>query len=623
MSFLRKLFGRNPPPPNSAPSPAGEKQFRAVDKFGREVLIGERDWRESVLPATIKSHWNDPEQLAGIISSAIDDEFFQDVLAAAERLAQIDPIPSRSASTLSFVLLRLGRIDEAEKILRAFLKKHGENAYVLTHLAKVFAQRKNDAEAEKLLWRALELDPNQENPLLWLASIHRERSGAAGERATLEKIANLPQSWRAQLWLARSDLSNRQLDAALARYRECLSRAPTPPPSDLLMQISGDLGNHGHLPELLSIVHPVFDPKTHGLRVGNNIVKALVDLGQLDAAARVLNQLHALKSPDWDAHLSYWETEIAKARVAISQPAAAEPLQMSLVPVEGPVWLKPSSPARELFPAKTSVGPTIAFLCFSGERPTNSQKIERQLADTLGRLTRALPLFLAEQADFSTNARVQTLIPWIINGGFVLSGGPWDDESAASHARGAATPNDYVVTGHLKSNADVWPLELRLIRTIDAKCLASLRSIIDPAKPQNAVPGLTDEFLKTLVEHADAERLDPPAIYQPPVDDGFGLYLLRLEQLLAVRCAGMETAHSEFLSGEREIIAGNIHLCLARPANVPLRILLAQTLLAMKRVRPDILPEFKEKIALLRQERPLPEMPDKIVQRLIDEAFSG
>jgi len=71
------------------------------------------------------------------------------------------------------------------------------------------------------------------------------------------------------------------------------------------MQISGDLGNAGHLPELLVIAKPLFDPAFHGLQVGNNLIKAHFDLGQFEAARRILDQLYALKRPDWREPLSY------------------------------------------------------------------------------------------------------------------------------------------------------------------------------------------------------------------------------------------------------------------------------------------------------------------------------
>src|SRR6185369_8004214 len=115
----------------------------------------------------------------------------------------------------------------------------------------------------------------------------------------LRRLAELPGSWRAQLWLAREALKSRQLDEALTLYRETLSSAAKPVPGDLLQQMSGDLGNAGHLPELLQLTESHFDCGKHGLQVGNNLIKAHLDLGQLEAARRILDQLYGLKRADW------------------------------------------------------------------------------------------------------------------------------------------------------------------------------------------------------------------------------------------------------------------------------------------------------------------------------------
>jgi hypothetical protein len=48
-----------------------------------------------------------------------------------------------------------------------------------------------------------------------------------------------------------------------------------------------------------------------------------------------------------------------------------------------------------------------------------------------------------------------------------------------------------------------------------------------------------------------------------------GDYLLRLEQLLARRCASMGTTQRGLLNNEREIIEGNIGLCIDHPSDFP------------------------------------------------------
>ena len=641
MNLFKKLFGGGKP--SKSPEPAEERRaalakvpppndpaqdpnmIRVFDKYGRELFISKDEWRKNVLPGSIQSQWNNPDQLYGVILGALNDGFRTDVVDAARQLCKIDTDAIRGACVWGIVLMEEDRLDEAEKVFRDYISKHGEVGVVLTNLAKVYATRKDDTQAAQLLWRGLEVDPNQDNGFGWYEVIHRERGGEAGGLAALRRVAALPGSWRAQLWLARAALKSKDLETALTLYRESLSRAPRPAPGDLLMQISGDLGNTGHLPEILQLVEPHFDPTTHGLQVGNNLIKAHLDLGQGDAARRIVNQLYALKRPDWKENLSFWDTEIAKARVGLAQPETPQSFQMAMLNIQGPVWLKPESPAAELFPAKSPDGPTVCFLGSTAEIASNSKRVQHQLSDAPGRLSRAVPLFLAETVEFASNARVQTLVPWIVGDtpGFVLGGVPWTDEDAANYARQGDTKSDFAVVSHLKPIADPWTLELRLIRTIDGKCVGTLETSFPMARPEEGLPGLARQLLALLAQQAGVEPVVSPVAYQIPAAPDFAYYLLRLEQLLAVRCGSMDGVPPAFLSGEREILDGNLQLCVAHPGNVPVRLLLVQTLLAMKRVRPDILPEFAERLALLQKEHPLTEPAQAVLQRLFNEVLAA
>ncbi len=641
MSFFGNLFGKKPEPKKEAPArpftpaklppiksspvdPANDpNMIRVFDAYGREMFIAKEEWRKSVLPGSIKSNWNKPDELYGIIFNSLNDGFRSDVVAAAEQLYRIDSQPERGTCVWGIVLMEEGRLDEAEGVLRGFISKHGESGTVLTNLAKVFSKRGDNSKSEEMLWHGLEVDPNQDNGMGWYFAIYRERGGEEAGQEALRRISSLPNSWRAQLWLARTALQSKNLDQALSYYREGLSRVGKDVPTDLLMQMSGDLGNHAHLPELLQLAEPHFVVQTHGIQVGNNLIKAHLDLGQIEAARRILNQLYALKRPDWNQNLSFWDTEIAKARLENKTVSQPEQLKMAMLTIEGPVWLKPSSPASELFPAKPADGLSVCFLGSSAEVASNSKRIQHQLSDAPGRMSRALPLFMAEQVEFNSNARVQTLIPWIAEevGGFALCGVAWDNQEAANYARQGQIKSDYVVITHLKVQTEPWNVELRLVRTIDGKLLGSLTAAFPSAKPEAAIPELAKKLLGLLVEQAEVERQAPLPIYDVPHDQHFPYYLLRLEQLLAVRCSAMDGVRANFLSGEREIIDGNLQLCLAWPQNVGTRLLLIQTVSTMKKVRTDILAEFKDKLNLLQKEKPLPEPANSLVQRMLNEAF--
>ena len=154
-------------------------------------------------------------------------------------------------------------------------------------------------------------------------------------------------------------------------------------------------------------------------------------------------------------------------------------------------------------------------------------------------------------------------------------------------------------------------------------CIATAEDSFVAAAPQNTLFNLAQRLLAMLADHAEVELQNAPPLYKIPEGEQLPFYLVRLEQLLAVRCSGMDGASAGNLTGERDILDGNIQLCAANPQNVCTRILLAQMLLAMKRVRPQINPEFKEKIALLQKEKTLPEPAGSVIQRMFNEAMGS
>ena len=98
--------------------------------------------------------------------------------------------------------------------------------------------------------------------------------------------------WPERLWPIRT--LKRQSDST-ARSS---GGSPKFPP-DVLMQISGDLGNKGYLRELTELCRPHFMSRVHGLQVGNNLLKAYVDLKDIASARLILcwNNCMPVKGP--------------------------------------------------------------------------------------------------------------------------------------------------------------------------------------------------------------------------------------------------------------------------------------------------------------------------------------
>ncbi len=615
MGLFSKLFGRKKPSANAQPT------IKVYDAYGREMEMPREEWRNKILPKTFRDAWHNPDELAGTIHMSLSDGFVAECLKPARQLQRIDPNPHRGATYLAAVLLQLNDYKAAEKMLTETIRQHGEEGVLLTNLAKAQAGRGDNTLAERTLWHALELDPNQENGLNWYVVIHRERGGEAAGQEAMRRIAAIPGSWLAHGWLAHNALNSGKLDEALAIYRECLSTMSKPVPGSFLMQMSGDLGNTGHIAQIVQLVEPCFDAQTHGLQVGNNLIKAHIELGQPEDARRILDLLYTQQRPDWNETLGYWDTQIAKTPIATGA-APKMPLQASMVTIASPIWLKPDSPIASLFPRETDERLAIAFLGSSRDINTDSDAVKKTMTDAPGRMTRSLPLFLAETVEFQTNARTQTLVP-LIHGefhGFMVQGPPWTAADAAEHAR--INHCAYIAVTHLKPNANPWAIELRLVRAADGTCLFESSVSFPETSPEQAIPALAATLIDALRDNAGISVVSPPPLYQIPQGPQFGNFLLRLEQLLAVRCTGIDGAPPDSLTGVHEIINGNLQLCLAYPHNIVMRILLAQTLSSIKHVRPEVLSEFQSKIALLQKQNPLSQPAQDLVQQIFDHAFA-
>lgn len=641
MSFFKKLFGsgKNPdpsaptppplqkPPANSAASSASEGEpIKAFDKFGRELLISRRDWIDGVLLGQLKKEWNNPDALAGILIQSFNDGFFSEVEEAAKHLRTIDPDPSRGASLLGIVYLQTDRPAEAERVFSAYLKQHGEDGVVLTNLAKAQAALGRHDESEKTLWRALERDPNQDNGLAWYEVIHREKGGPAAGVEALKRIAAIPGSWRARLWLARAALESRDLDAALSLYQDCLKLAGSPVPTDLLMQMSGDLGNHGHISEILVLAGPHFEVETHGITVGNNLIKASIDTGHLDSALEIIRKLEACQRPDWREHLGFWESELLKARLQTKAPIPADKLSMTMLNLTGPLWLIADHGTSRIVPPRAPDAPHIVFLGSSFESARIPSEVRAQPTDGPGRMSRALPLFLNETVHLGSDARTTTLVPWITNGGggFGLFGKAPDLAEMAQQARqwtaGAhgAQPADFLVCTHLVTRGENWKLQLYLVRSIDGKIVSSHSYDFAEADFRRIADRVTGDLLSDLSTEAEVVGRTPPVETQVQAAE-LDHYLFRLEQTLAVRCGTLEgTAHG-FLSNPAEILDGMLHLCLQNPAHLPSRILLWRVLDGLKNREPELVKSMATKVKELQIEHPLaPEF-----QALLDQELNS
>ena len=618
MSLIDRILGRTPtdapqihapgrPPkvtelpatavdgPALAQRAASEGVVRVYDQFGRKVEVGREAWRRDVLLPNLAANRGNPDALYDLIVGALNDDFAADVLDAARHLHDHDPNPQRGAALLGIVLLHLKDFPGAREVLERAITRHGENTYLLANLARAFAAAGDDERAQTLIWRALQLDPNEETSLNWMIATANAKGGREAVLAAYARAAALPGSWRAQLWLARSALEFGQVDEATQLYEEALGRAQ-PVPADLLMQLSGDLGNRGHTELLIRLTQPRFDLAEHGLTVGNNLLRAYADLGMFAEARKLLEQLYSQQRPDWREHLIFWEQKLDDAQKRYGEVSA--PLDIVLMTLDQPVWARGVLGFDFLLPAKASAASRIHFFCGSGAtQEQGGGTVVAQPTNDLGRIACALPMFLAEEVYLRTSARTAFLLPWMKQGGFILSAQPW----TRSFLPPDESPPDLFVYLHVDAREAPWRLVVSIEKTRDAGSLEVFEQAFSLTSAGHDVLTLLYSLVPRLTDLLGLDRVDSSAALGTPPAELLPGYLTAIEQALAIALAARHVGNDSFLHQERSIFDHLFDVALHGAELLRPRMLLVNALENETRRRPDIAREYLEKLSLLQQ----------------------
>ena len=274
--------------PNENHSDKGKFITSYTDR-GEQVLILRSEWRDRILPEQLTKAWDNPDALYESIILAMRDDFFIEVLEAAKHLVQIDKITERSYNALGLIFLHTNAFSEAESILKEGIEKSAYKAVLTTNLAKVYEAQGYHETSMETLWNAIQLDPNQNNALDWYAAIEFEKGGKIDRLAPYIKVAKLPNSWRARIFIARFYLEIKEFSTAKNLYKDILQTAHYEP--DAIMAISGDLGNNNRIEDIFELIYPIFDIKIHGAEASINLLQACIETKRKDEGTKLLNDL--------------------------------------------------------------------------------------------------------------------------------------------------------------------------------------------------------------------------------------------------------------------------------------------------------------------------------------------
>lgn len=314
----------------------------------------------------------------------------------------------------------------------------------------------------------------------------------------------------ARLTTAREKLDAKDLPAAMAIYDELLAAAGER--ADVLVAISGDLGAHGHVVEIIEHIAPRYDAERHGAATGLNILQAYLVMRNADAAQHVLDILFALNRPDLEERLHGFSNAIAELiqeRHVPLDPGAvgviAETPKVGLITISKPIWFYGLEPmAAQLLPPKEGRLRRLAFaqLALPGAYADLGEAM-RQPEDELGRLSRALPLWFAEAFYFSAAYAPLAAVGVMSRPGGpshpVLFGVEWTTDNLQQLVNTSDGAIDYILTGALRATGGQFEV---LLRVWEVKKLRERKTFTARWTPATADVELTKlhEQIRTFME---------------------------------------------------------------------------------------------------------------------------
>jgi tetratricopeptide (TPR) repeat protein len=602
-----------------------KETITVFDSQGQPREIPRAEFMEQALPKLLAAAWNDANMLSQQITFALGEGMHAGVADAARRLDELDGGSERSKVLLAAVEFQNGGQEAAENALRETLAKHGESAVAVINLARVRAGRGDQNEAEQLLERALQLDPNQENALGWRCQLLQERSGDPAVLEFLQDWRETPGHWRARLWLASHWMRTGQLDDGLEEMRLCIADSSRDPAA--FLSASAELGKAGCLEELAAWVGPYFDERRHRPETGFNLMQALLQLQRRDEALAVFKRMAALNL----APLVPALTQFAKAlgvdaptppQVAPGVPAQAQPSQAGQAPgaaqqqleirlfvIQGPVWGQGIG-AQWLIPEKAADAPIVAFAGFADATLNVTKDAPApQIDEVRNRLSRALPMYLCEALWLRTQARTDVIVPILPGGAFVVTGQLWPAETLLKGRpenqkpkfliQGLLTKDDGGLGVELiaydgKTSTEVHRIAVSGLKSLSGVSVRLEKELIDWLATQGVARAAQTSVLGRALGGSTGGA-DDITVAPPP--ESHDQHLLSLASLLSQAIPAIGLGSRENLADERALVEACMALARTQPRSSIARAIAACSILLSIRYGSTSVDKQKEEMA--------------------------
>ena len=273
----------------------------------------------------------------------------------------------------------------------------------------------------------------------------------------------------ARLKQAREELERKNVAAAMAIYEEVLTLAPDR--ADVMATASGDLGVSGHPHQIIELIAARYDAQRHGPAAGINLLQAYLAVRDPESAQHILDVIFSLNRPELQDRLLGFSNVIADMMLLAEEGSVAmapapggeeDATRIELVSISKPIWFYGLENVPGVLPPKEGRLRRIAFGQLAILGLPDAEAFQKEPDGELGRLSRGIPLWLAEMLTFSVNYTAIAAVATMNRERYGYFGGEWSPEHIRQLVDSSEGGIDYVFTGALRLLHGDYELTLRL-----------------------------------------------------------------------------------------------------------------------------------------------------------------
>jgi tetratricopeptide (TPR) repeat protein len=439
-------------PENSDSNPEPPSHIDTVDAGGRRVSIPREKYRAEVLPNLLKASESDPERLTAAIMQAVRDGFAEDVVAAANRLTVIDKENlERALTVLSVVQRDTNELELAEGTLRELLQRRPDSPAAYVGLGMLQERQGNLEQCEELLWKALEQDCNHPDAVHGFLQVRHKQVGEDGYQKEIEKLMALEGAWRAHMWMARLLLTREEYEPAAQLYRQILSGDEVE--NDALLMAGSDLVQRAKHDLIDELIVPKFLPGQHHPHIGMALLQHYRMQGKHQLGEEMLHKMYVHYGHVVGGDLQPFSAEFDRMRLSALPPMPELPAnpKINIMRLDRPAWYAGFDDPQWILPPKGQGHKHVMVFALAMDVES---KPEPAREEEIGRATRSVAMWFAEQIWLATPHRGTAALAMAENGGWAVLGRPWPEEQLAQQVPEAERANTILVTGQMRIEGD-------------------------------------------------------------------------------------------------------------------------------------------------------------------------